>query len=466
LATALLITGLSACDASDPDPARADDAAAGAGDSMSADDATAPDAPARGGAPAAADSGVPPGAMPDGGNAVPDATATGGNPIAPDAGTSTEHASCGSDPRDLVVAEPLGDWTCSIYPFEDALWMLQSWQGQKLFDYRLGGAGVIAEMRDVQATYAALLSPSFKGEMTDRVIQYVAWDLKTLNPGVPGLDREFEWRFNITQAGRSDNVFAPTVEVRIDQAKCLVDVYSVPHNQWYPQQEFYFSSKLPTLTRYQFVANGDLLVRRVVMTTEFLFKGERRDFQQLLFDAWTPFAKARFNAVARSFLPDGTLGWWEVSANFETYPSFPVDQSSGYAAVVKHPSPEKHTAIGWVFGTKQPCAGPGCDGPNAGVYVYNQMQWDTGFALIPDWDFKAPVGPGLVLDQTFYLVPAKGADAYFLSRLQARVGQTPAPRVLTRQEAFTTDLCAIVKKLDVIANDPGVPTEKLWPLVR
>ena len=53
-----------------------------------------------------------------------------------------------------------------------------------------------------------LLSPSFREEATDRVIQWTWWSSSALNP-IKGLP-EFEWRYNVTQGGNFSGRFTPT----------------------------------------------------------------------------------------------------------------------------------------------------------------------------------------------------------------------------------------------------------------
>jgi hypothetical protein len=382
----------------------------------------------------------------------------------------TAHPSCGQNPQTLVGAEPLGSWSCAIFPYQTDVWMLTSRQGQGLFDYRFGGAGAIAEMRDVQAGYSHLLAQSFQGEMTDRVIQWVAWDLGLLNP-LPGFDQEYQWRFNVTQAGNVKGAFNGTVSVHADPERCLVDIYSVPHRQWFPQQDPHFATRFSALTRYQLAAHGNLHVHRVILTSPLAFKGIATNFQQLLFEAWTPFRVGPFDAAVQRFKGDGGLLAWQVFPDLTGYPWLPAHQSSGYVAVVKTPGHAQSPAVGLVYGTKQPCrwSGGACDGA-AGGYFYNQMQWngsnDKGMALIPGWRFDQPLGPGLVLEQHLYLAPARGADASFVQQLEQRAASVPAPRLLTRSDALETELCPIVERLEQNLSATGAPTEHLESLLQ
>jgi hypothetical protein len=449
---------------------RGEEAASDAGPIVEDGGATEPTAapPSLGGRgpasePAGGDAGLP-ATLP-----APDAGVAGDGPGDAAVPPSAPHASCGADPPSLVEGEGLADWSCQIFTYQDDLWMLVSWQGTGLFDYRFGGAGAVAEMRDVQDGYAAILAPSFKGEMTDRVIQWVWWDLKLLNP-LPNWEQEWAWRFNVTQAGTSKNAFNPTVRVQVDHAKCLVDVYSVPDLQWLPEQDPHFQTRFSALTRYRLVANGDVLVQRVVLTSPLLFDGAARDYVETLFEAWTPFRVPRFNALARSFYADGRLGEWYATTNLQNYPMLPVETTSGYAAVVKTPDPEKNLAVGLVYGTKQAClwSGGACSGP-AGTYYFNQFGWgrdaDSGLVLLPGWKLDG-IGAGMVIEQQLYLVPAKGAEKYFVSRLEGRVAKVPAPRLMTRAEAANTELCPIVDRLEQNLAVPGTRTEHVAGLVR
>ena len=137
------------------------------------------------------------------------------------------YAGCGhtSGRRGLVVFRALltisvscscltsgqAQWSWQAFTYQNDVWMRTFDGGEPMFDYRLGAGGSVAEVRNIPNGFQRLLSPTFNGELTDRVVQYTTWSNSVVNV-VPGLPA-FEHRFNVTQAGTFDGLLSPTMSV-------------------------------------------------------------------------------------------------------------------------------------------------------------------------------------------------------------------------------------------------------------
>ncbi len=176
------------------------------------------------------------------------------------------------------------------------IWLKLSFGGNIDFALRLGAGGAISE---IKRGGQPLLSPTFQGEATDRIIQWTIWS-DTVTNRVALLPKKFEWRFNITQGGSFDGTISPSTEVRIDAGLGIVDVYSVPQDQWRTEQREAMQCKLSCLTRYEMRPEGVLLIRRWIRVGDLALNGQRSTFADLQVEAWNPFLRdtAAFDAVA------------------------------------------------------------------------------------------------------------------------------------------------------------------------
>ena len=357
----------------------------------------------------------------------------------------------------LPTTQVSAQWSWSPFVFHDHVWMRSFDNGQPMFDYRIGAGGAIAELRSIPDGFQRLLSPTFNGELTDRVIQYTTWSETITNP-VPGLP-QFEHRYNVTQAGTFSGLISPTMAVEVDATRQTVDVWSVPQDQWRSQQQAAMQSATSTLTRYEMVADGVLKVRRILRVGDVLLNGSLTSFDHLYLEAWTPVDRSSdtFTALALSLDASGTPNWWyRAGFNIPRYPQFDVASTKGYAVAFNEQTPFDSTALGVVFG-RQPVASSGA----SDVHRFNSMDWNNGIGLLPGMHLY-DVDTGTIIDQTLYLVPRAGLDAETSDLLTDLATQVSAPAVYRPGTIFQGELDHIVRRLN---QQVGTRADALGPLV-
>lgn len=352
-----------------------------------------------------------------------------------------------------ATAEPV--WTWNAFTDQGDVWLRSAADGQGMFDFRLGAGGAIAEMRDVQAGAKRLLSPSFQGEATDRIIQWTWWSDSITNP-IAGLPA-FEHRFNVTQGGTFSNQISPTMSVRIRSGVNIVDVYSLPQDQWKTQQQPHMQGKISALTRYEMAADGVLKIRRVMLVDHVYLRGEETQFDKLYVEAWSPFDRSgTFDGLALGVDANGNPNWWyQAGNNIPHYPNFPVASTNGYAVVFRIGSHQTNTAVGLVFGLSQ--VSPATTGNS---HVLNSMSWNNGIGILPALNLSN-VALGSVIDTTIALVPRHSLNAEMAGQLATLVPQIPAPVVHAPATAFAGELGDIVTRLKTNLTQSGQRTQHL-----
>lgn len=353
-------------------------------------------------------------------------------------------------------------WTCEAFKYQSDVWVRTYNASVGAFDFRIGAAGVVAEMRNVQASYGPMLSPSFNGESTDRVIQWTAWCDSIQIPGV-----SYDPRYNLTQAGTFDNVLSPTIEVQLrnNGDSCEIDVWAVPQDQWNPQVRAHVTGRMSALTRYRVFGQGEVLVRRLLRVGATTVDGLPRALTPLYLEAWSPFLVPLFNALAVSVDGAGQPLWWyQAGQTIPQYPGFPVETTPGYAVVYQTPGSASHPAVGLVFGPKQPCAWDKGACVPTGKYVLNSMDWNNGIGVLPGITLTG-LEVGSVIDQYLILVPGLGLDAALAARLQAAVPLVPAPRIFAPSAVVAPPLSDWINRLAAQEQASGVRTDHLSALV-
>ena len=348
------------------------------------------------------------------------------------------------------------NWTWQAFTFDNDIWMRTFDDGQPIFDYRLGAGGSVAEVRNIPNGFQRLLSPSFNGELTDRVIQYTTWSNTVLNV-VPELPA-FEHRYNLTQAGTADGLLSPTMDVEINQATQTIDVWSVPQDQWRAQQQSAMSSATSTLTRYQMLEEGVLQIRRILRVGDVTLNGAPTNFDDLYVEAWTPFDRSpdTFNALALGLDAAGTPNWWyRAGFNIPNYPQFDADVTKGYAVAYNEQAPNDSSALAIVYGQGDIVSDGSSD-----VHQLNSLDWNNGLAALPGLHLY-DVDTGTIIDQSVFLVAREGLDAELSSLLTQLAAEAPAPVVYDPQTAFSGELADIVARLN---QQVGERTDELGRL--
>lgn len=355
------------------------------------------------------------------------------------------------------------DWTCSSFIYENDVWVRTFYQGGEKFDFRIGPGGVIAELRDTQDSYAALLSPSYKGEPTDRVVQWTWWSnsLVNMNPTLP----DYEWRFNVTQAGTFESVIAPTFKVEMNSPGCQIDVYSEPQDQWKSEQSAIMAGGFTARTRYQIAKDGAIIIRRTLLVGQSTFAGKPSPLANEYVEAWTPFARAKMDSVAFSLTENGSANeWYQAGNNLPSYPFIDVTSTPGYAVSFSAANPTSNAAVGLVYGKASPCYHQNNTCEQEGSYVLNLMEWDTGVGILPGLTLPN-VMPGDLLDSYIVLQPSHGLDGTLYQNLEYWANKVPAPRLFRANADIAEPLASTIKSLQSLQGGSGQRTVHLAPLV-
>lgn len=391
------------------------------------------------------------------------------------------------------AAEPA--WTWRITRDHDNVWLQSSYNDQEMFDYRIGAGGAVAEMRDVKNNYRRLLSPSYQGEVTDRIIQWTWWS-DSITKEVADV-RPFEYRFNVTQGGTGAGQISPTMSVEIhprcdtlaervgqrplspgeqagemttattspneNQPLCdVVDIYSVPQDQWLRALQPFMRSKVSALTRYLLAPDGVLKIRRLMLVDRVFLDQQETRFEKLYVEAWTPFDRSgTFDGLALDVDADGNpTRWYKAGENIPYYPQFPVAETNGYAVVFKVGGHHTDTSVGVVFGKQQALPGGG-----GNLHVLNLMDWDNGVGVLPALSLSN-VERGSVIDITIALLPRHDLGGGTAKLLDSLVSAIPTPVVHDPYYAASGELRDVVSRLTRNLVESGIRTEHIGGLGR
>ena len=354
-------------------------------------------------------------------------------------------------------------WAAQDY--QGDVWFTLSNGSTPEFDFRLGGGGSIAEMRNATTGYSEMLSPAYQaGVDTDRVIQSTFWVDNVLG-SISAPDE----RFNLDLAGDSTGAFAQFLSLSHSNTATgiQVDVYSVNSLQWYPQlnSDFAGSDPAPSLTRYQLLADGTLKIRRVIRVPNVLLKGTAQPLAQIYFENWNPVGVGRnVDSMALSMDSSGNPVQWYSPSNFPYYQNWPMPTAtSGYAVGFKNGAAQTEPVIGFVFGM-QPAVVDGSAGASTGTTandVLNSMLvTNDGIAILPATYVYNAI-PGSIVDMEFRIVPRLTAGTEFAGTVTSQVSEVAAPAVYGPSYAFSGEMATIVATLNQDVSATGVQTEHL-----
>ena len=339
----------------------------------------------------------------------------------------------------------------------DDVWLKLSSGGSNAFALRLGAGGAVSE---IKGGGQSLLSPSFQGEVTDRIMQWTIWS-DTVTNRVASLPKKFEWRFNVTQGGCFDGTISPTTEVWIDAGRGIVDVYSVPQDQWKTEQREAMRCQLSCLTRYEMKPDGVLLIRRWIRVGDLTLNGQRTAIADLQVESWNPFLRraAAFDAVALGLDEQGNpTKVHSTGAGFPHYPKIPADQTAGWAVVFNQHKLTNAPCIAVVFGRENPLS-------HGGKQELNLMQWRDGLAVLPKAVFRN-VEPGSVLEHSLVLVFRSRFDARSRDQLNVLAKTIPPPKLWRPTGEKTREIVKIAEKLAGNEGVVGMRTEHLGTLIQ
>ena len=349
-------------------------------------------------------------------------------------------------------------------------WYPESYQGDvwftlldgstPLFDFRLGAGGCIAEMRNATTGYTEMLTPSYAGEHTDRVLQYSFW----VN-NVQGTTSAPDERFNINLAGDFSGAFAQFLSLSHSTGPNgpVIDVYSVTGLQWFPQlnADFAGSDAIPSLTRYELLANGTIEVRRVIRVPNVMLHGAAQPLSNVYFENWNAIGRGyTIDAMALGMDSSGNPNWWYNTTNFPYYQNWQMPTATnGYAVGYQDGAVQTQPVIGFVFGT-QPTVVNASPGTTANDVLNSLLITNDGIAVLPA-TYVYSAAPGSIIDMEMRIVPRLTSGSEFIGTTTAQVSLVAPPTVYGPSYPFTGELATIVSTLNSDVTATGVQTENL-----
>jgi len=294
------------------------------------------------------------------------------------------------------------DWTGTVQLHQNDIWFVLDDNGVATYDFRIGTAGVISEMRNRVESFKALLSPSFNEEQTDRVIQWTIWSLGLIR-NVNYTGPSFEQRYNVTQGGSFTNQLQQTIDVDINKANNQIDVYGKADLQWKLDNQSTMTGSHTALTRYSYDRRGFLKVYRVVSLGKPKLNGVVQQWNDLYLESWTPMKGDEdvFTGLALDLDKKGVPSWWYLkNRNIPSYPHLKVSDTNGYAVVFNNQDRKAKDAVGIVYGKENVIF----NNTNA-YYVLNTLEWDTGIGVFPAILVEGNLPANSLVEQTMYIVP-------------------------------------------------------------
>lgn len=373
-----------------------------------------------------------------------------------------------TDTNELDNATLDSGWTASTWLDGCDIWMGTFTNNVASFTLKLGPGGTLEDLRS--STGVQLLSPPFGTERTDRVIQWTMWG----GVAITNASWPVNKIFNLTQAGtfgdglnpRDPNGIAPVQAAIISTNQSRVDVWAIPQDQWYPQNQPYLSTKLSSLTRYEFVGPGILTIRRVILMDNINHYGNITNITNVFLEAWTPFKRTTFTAFAVTANTSGVPAWWyRCGFNIPNYPAFAVGTTAGYGIAYVESGYSTKICAAICFGTNEPaCWTNGVSYPY-GHHVLNSLEWNNGLGILPAIrDIDVPTDA--VLDVRVAIVVGDGLNGNFMSRVNFVYPKLPAPRIIMPWTTVDGDLTNIINTLKTIrTNSSPIRATSLGPVL-
>jgi len=358
--------------------------------------------------------------------------------------------------RSMTFASPT-----AIKITDNDIWLTTNSISNNEYRMRIGCGGVLSNLRNDRDE--ELLSPGFKDEKTDRVIQWTLWSSSLTNklPALP----DYEYRFNVTQGGDFQGNFSPIQAVEIDNRHNIVDIYATPIDNWKSEQQKFFGGGCSTLTRYHIMDNGIINVTRILKPLDIKYKGQTANLGKTYIEAWTPLNNRQFDNVALSFAwgpPDSDLMplWWYNLDNLPTYPNFSIDSTNGYLMAFNNDRLASSDSIALVFGRKSLRTITGDHNykqEDSDSISINTMTWDTGFGLLPGVNVENFTKDSILVTN-YSLIFNKGVTPEFLELVREEVDKLPSPTHYTQKSQLPEDLIIIADNLERI---PHIPSKRI-----
>jgi hypothetical protein len=420
-------------------------------------------------------------------------------------------------------AELQRGYRCEIKTVAKNLWVAAFRNKTKLYDFRVGAAGVIAEMRDgLNGLKRMSGPPTDVGPEIDRVFQEVYWAYQYLPYPLPSTSQMpseqsvKSWAVNTNQGGKAsatpaqafapDN-FNPTYSVTTNQ--------TVWTKQFKAESPFYLENFLvvvPAQTRIQIVDEGVIRVSNSVLTGALWIKeggvqfasgdvgktprgtwtqvrlvpgGWQKSFAgRGRLNSWLPFDKSfsQFALRLNPNRPSGNGGLIKGKDQFVDSSvlehddiSTKISESSGFSAVY---DPKRRRGVAVIYGRKDvSCRAKNpreevCTSPRLG-YTLHSMAADLVHPVVTlSLDF-ADMPMGSLIEKDYELYPFEGLMKEQVQKFATRARGLREPRIFAAGAELSRDqrqtYVELTKLGDRFVRNKDAPKPliyKLGPLVK
>ena len=298
---------------------------------------------------------------------------------------------------------------------------------EEIVSIKIGAGGSVTNWKYRDHEFVA---PPNGEEITDRVIQWTVWSDSVKSPPESGAN---DLRYNLTQAGTGSshdietypNSIAPIFTSIWYEDLGVLDVFSRQSDQWNNNNQQFINGGITALTRYAFIRDGKLLVRRFLLIEPTYLANERVFPDKFYIEGWTPVSRSRLNALAVAVDTDGLPAWYyHADFNIPYYPAFPFNNTYGYAIAYILPK-MRGLKMCVLYGLKSPSVDSSVRGLRA-AGMLNTMSWDTGMGLLPAMSVSVPgeTHP-LLINQNLILFSTDNTGSQFKKDLDLNVGIIP-----------------------------------------
>ena len=327
------------------------------------------------------------------------------------------------------------------------------WLYSKGFKFRIGCGGAISNILNERGE--ELLSPSYKDEKTDRIIQWTIWS-ETLKNAVPLLPT-FEYRFNVTQGGDFVGNFSGVRQITYDPNLKQIDVYMTSTSNWKLEQQRAFGGGCAGVTRYRISDDGFIHITRILTPVHITYQDRVANLGKVYLEAWTPFNKNKFNGLALSFEEGSTKPlWWYNLDNIPTYPNIRTQETEGFAVAFDQTNVDDTCAV-FIFGNST-------SQTTDPVSILNTMSWDTGFGILPGVNVEN-FTEGSYIITNYTLAVSNGLTSDFLDIVYNEVEQINPPTFYANRSMLPLDYRTIADTLSGIEFLTPIKSDNLGQLL-
>jgi hypothetical protein len=358
----------------------------------------------------------------------------------------------------LLTGTAHAQWSWQVFTYGQDLYFASYLDGAEQFDFQVGGGGCIQQMRYAPAGFVSMFAQENPGEpinQTDAVLQEV-WSASKIQYPIPAQFGASVW--NVNQSGNFANTFSPVVAVQYNRAGNYLDVWSVANWQWVPEEAPYLGGGIPMLTRYTFLPNGVLDIRRVWLAPGIIANGAEVPSYDIADLGWLPLARDPvFNTLIFSFAQSGEATSLKLPSTDATKTDYlQAQKTDGHVTAW---SGHNQPVLALVTGTAQP------SNYSAASALYSVMVggWRCGIFVTTILALGG-ITPGTIVDEDYQILARASETPEFLSTLASQTQSVQAPAIYPAgYDLSATDLTSIVGELRVVGSQPFVQTNHLGP---